>query len=131
MIPLTESVASLTERPGYLRLKGKESLSSPYQQSLVARRQQAFCYTAETCVEFNPESHKHLAGLVCYYSTMNYHYLYISKNKNRKCLGIRSFIILTSNSFGIVLAYAPGPARQMFFTPHSSSMPFSSSGIKE
>ena len=38
-IPLTKSVASLTERPGYLRLKGKESLSSPYQQSLIARRQ--------------------------------------------------------------------------------------------
>jgi xylan 1,4-beta-xylosidase len=87
-IPLTKSVASLTERPGYLRLKGKESLSSPYQQSLIARRQQAFCYTADTCVEFNPESHKHLAGLVCYYSTRNYHYLYVSRNKIGKCLGI-------------------------------------------
>ena len=45
-IPLGEDMLSLTERPGYLRLKGAETLSSRFRQSLIARRQQAFRYTA-------------------------------------------------------------------------------------
>ncbi len=89
-MPLDEDTISFSERPGYLRLKGKESLSSLYHQALVARRQQAFSYTAETCVEFEPESYKHMAGLVCYYNTRNYHYLYISVNEQGKCIGVVS-----------------------------------------
>jgi len=90
-IPLTEDRFSLTERPGYLRLKGRESLSSRFKQSLVARRQQSFCYTATTCVEFEPQSFKQMAGLVCYYNTQNYHYLYITKEETLgKCLYIKT-----------------------------------------
>lgn len=89
--PLTESTLSLKERPGYLRLKGRESISSHHQQALVARRQQAFCYTASTCVEFEPESFKQMAGLTCFYSTENFHYLYISHDEEKgKCLSILS-----------------------------------------
>jgi xylan 1,4-beta-xylosidase len=88
-IPLKEDMMSLTERPGFLRLKGRESLNSWFHQSLVARRQQAFCYTATTCIEFEPESFKQMAGLVCYYNTENYHYLRISHDEELgKCLGI-------------------------------------------
>lgn len=88
-IPLGEDMLSLTERPGFLRLKGRESLNSRFEQSLIARRQQSFCYTARICVEFEPDSHKQMAGLVCYYNTENYHYLRISHDdKLGKCLGI-------------------------------------------
>lgn len=80
-IPLNEEIMSLKERKGYLRLKGHESLSSTHVQSLVARRQQSFCYLAETALEFNPESTRHLAGLVVYYNTENYYYLAFSYNE--------------------------------------------------
>lgn len=89
--PLTENLASLSERPGFLRLKGKESLSSNYNNVLVARRQQAFCYIASTCVEFSPYSSLQSAGLTCYYNTYAYHYLCITYDKNLgKCLSVRS-----------------------------------------
>ncbi len=84
-IPLTDKMMSLTERRGYLRLKGHESLSSRHYQSMVARRQTDYCYEAVTAVDFNPVSFQQMAGLVCYYDTTNYIYLYVScdDEKNR------------------------------------------------
>ncbi|TCL62557.1 xylan 1,4-beta-xylosidase [Hydrogenispora ethanolica] len=82
-IPFTEDIGSLTERPGYLRLKGRESLSSRHRQSLVARRQQAFSYTSSTCVEFEPENYKQMAGLICLYDHENFYYLLISRDSEK------------------------------------------------
>lgn len=82
-IPLDDTMMSLTERKGYLRLRGHESLSSHHHQSFVARRQQAFCYTAKTCLEFNPKDFQQMAGLVCFYDTTNYIYLYISYEEKK------------------------------------------------
>jgi xylan 1,4-beta-xylosidase len=76
--PWPEELFSLTERPGYLRLYGRETLGSLFRQSLVARRQQAHCFSAETVMEFEPESFQQMAGLVCYYNGSKYHYLYVS-----------------------------------------------------
>lgn len=89
-VPLGENAMSLKERPGYLRLKGRESLSSKFCQSLVARRQQSFCYTASTCVEFQPASYKQMAGLICMYDHENFFYLRVSHDEDAggKCLGI-------------------------------------------
>ena len=39
---------------GYLRLHGRESIGSLFTQALVARRQQAHCYSAETLMDFEP-----------------------------------------------------------------------------
>lgn len=88
-IPLGEDMLSLKERQGYLRLKGRESLNSRFHQSLVARRQQSFCYTASTCLEFEPENFKQMAGLVCLYDVENYYYLRVTYDEEMgKCLGI-------------------------------------------
>jgi len=88
-IPLDEDILTLKERPGFLRLKGRESLSSKHCQALIARRQQAFCYSASTCVEFEPESYQQMAGLICMYDTQNFYYLKISQDEEMgKCLGI-------------------------------------------
>lgn len=88
-VPAEESWLSLTERPGYLRLRGRESLHSWHRQSLVARRLQAFHSTVETCVEFEPEHFQQMAGLICFYDTHNYVYLRISHDEELgKCLGI-------------------------------------------
>jgi xylan 1,4-beta-xylosidase len=88
-VPLGEDMLSLSERPGYLRLKGHESLSSQFQQSLIARRQQDFCYTAATCVEFEPDNVLQMAGLICIQDTQNFYYLRITRDETvGKCLGI-------------------------------------------
>jgi xylan 1,4-beta-xylosidase len=88
-MPLGEETATLTERPGFLRLKGAESLGSRHRQAFVARRQQAFCCTATTCVEFEPDSNRQAAGLVCFYDTDHYYYLRITRDaRGGKCLGV-------------------------------------------
>ena len=78
--PWPDELFSLTERPGFLRLYGRESLGSWFYQALVARRQQHFRYRAETCVHFEPGHFQHMAGLVCYYNSSKFHYLYISRD---------------------------------------------------
>jgi xylan 1,4-beta-xylosidase len=88
-IPLDESLMSLTERPGFLRLKGRESILSDFRQALVARRIDAFKVSASTCVEFEPSSFQQLAGLAAFYSTESFYYLYISRAHHAsKCLGL-------------------------------------------
>lgn len=81
-VPLGEDVVTLRERPGFLRLYGRDSLHSKYEQSLVARRQQAFCYDAETKMEFDPENYHHQAGLICLYDTDSFYYLYVTRDED-------------------------------------------------
>jgi xylan 1,4-beta-xylosidase len=78
--PWPDQIFTLTERPGYLRLFGRESIGSHFTQSLVARRQQHFSYLAETCIQFEPEHFQQMAGLVCYYNASKFHYLYVSRD---------------------------------------------------
>lgn len=70
-----DSYTSLTERPGYLRLYGQESLNSCYNVSLVARRQQDRYVQVETCVEFAPTCREQMAGLAYMYDTGNFYLL--------------------------------------------------------
>lgn len=77
-VPFTEEWVTLKERPGYLRIVGRESLTSFHDQSMVARRIQHFNTETAVCLEFEPESFQHMAGLVCYYNTSHYHYLRVS-----------------------------------------------------
>ena len=70
-----DSYTSLTERPGYLRLYGQESLNSCYNVSLVARRQQERHVQVETCVEFTPTCREQMAGLAYMYDTGNFYLL--------------------------------------------------------
>ena len=79
-IPKEESWCSLSQRKGYLRLIGKESLNSFHHQSLVARRLQHFNVEVITEVEFNPKNLLQMAGLVFYYNTGHYHYANITAN---------------------------------------------------
>lgn len=72
---------SLSARPGWLRLRGRESLMSQFDQSLVARRQQAFDAEAQTLVEFAPRDFQQMAGLVAYYNTRNHAYLHVTHDE--------------------------------------------------
>jgi len=89
--PYPHDLFSLSERPGHLRLYGRESIGSMFHQSLVARRQQAFCYTAVTSIDFNPEDFQQMAGLVCYYNGSKFHYFFVSHDEGLgKCLRVMS-----------------------------------------
>ena len=94
-VPMESHWITLTERRGYLRLYGRESLSSTHKQSFLAQRVQSFHVQVSTCVEFDPESFQQMAGLVCYYNTGHYHYLFISRNDEGK----RILDIISSDNF--------------------------------
>ena len=84
---------SLSERPGFLRLKGRESLNSHHTQALVARRQQSFFYTAETCLDFHPETFQQMAGITAFYDNENFYYLYVTHDEEMgKCIDIMSSV---------------------------------------
>ncbi|WP_258832948.1 glycoside hydrolase family 43 protein [Peribacillus frigoritolerans] len=85
----SEDWVSLIERPGYLRLKGGESMQSMHHQSLLARRLESFYIEAETALEFKPENFQQMAGLIVYYDTDDYVYLRVTDHEQYgKCLGI-------------------------------------------
>jgi xylan 1,4-beta-xylosidase len=91
-IPITEDWASLKARNGFLCLYGRESLSSTHEQSLLARRIQSLKMEAATCLDFSPKSFQQMAGLVCYYNTVHFHYLNLTANESgQKCLQIISY----------------------------------------
>jgi xylan 1,4-beta-xylosidase len=79
--PWPDELFSLNARTGYLRLYGRESLGSWFRQSLVARRLQAHCFSASTVVEFEPETFQQMAGLVLYYNSSKFHYLFLSTDE--------------------------------------------------
>ncbi len=79
--PWPKEIFSLTARPGFLRLFGRETIGSLFRQSLVARRLQSHCFSASTVIEFEPEHFQQLAGFVCYYNSTKFHYLYVSHDE--------------------------------------------------
>lgn len=109
--PYPQELFSLTARPGHLRLYGRESIGSLFTQALVARRQQAHCFTAITQMEFEPEHFQQQAGLVCYYGGSKFHYLYVSHDD-----GVGKHIRVMSNlpnhmsadAFTVPIAVEPG-----------------------
>jgi xylan 1,4-beta-xylosidase len=87
--PVDESWLSLSPRPGWLRLRGRESLHSLFHQSLIAQRITEHHCTAQTCLEFRPVHFTQMAGLVCYYDTRTHFYLRLTHDETRgRILGI-------------------------------------------
>jgi len=78
--PHSDMLFSLTARPGFLRLYGRETVGSQFTQALVARRQQHFRYTATTGFEFEPANFQQAAGLICYYNSTKFHYLHVTRD---------------------------------------------------
>ena len=70
--PLDESICSLRDRPGHLRLYGHFSLASAFTQAHIARRWQSFHFEAEVKMAYEPRSFQQFAGLCCYYDTGNW-----------------------------------------------------------
>ena len=86
-IPMGERYLSLTKRPGWLRMYGRSGLASRFSQSLIARRVTEYHMDAETCLDFEPEVFKQMAGLILMYDTDNYLYLHLSHDEDvGKCI---------------------------------------------
>ncbi len=77
-VPLDESMLSLSQRPGYLRLFGRESILSHHRQTFLGTQicETVFCATAR--VEFEPQIYQQAAGLSLFYHTANLYYLQIT-----------------------------------------------------
>jgi len=88
--PRPEELFTLEERKGFLRLYGRETIGSLFTQALVARRQQTHCFSASTRLEFEPSHFQQMAGLVCYYNSVKFHYLYVSHDETGKHLRVMS-----------------------------------------
>jgi len=84
--PDPAALFSLSARPGYLRLYGRETVGSQFVQSLVARRQQHFHYSAVTRLEFFPSGFQQAAGLICYYNSTKFHYLHVTRDESSRQL---------------------------------------------
>jgi xylan 1,4-beta-xylosidase len=81
--PYPERIFSLTEKAGALRLYGRESIGSFFEQALVARRQEHFSFRAETELRFDPETFQEAAGLVHYYNRHKFHFLAVTHDNAR------------------------------------------------
>jgi xylan 1,4-beta-xylosidase len=77
--PADESWCSLLQRPGWLRLYGRESLHSLFEQSLLVRRLQSPRWRAETRLQFDPRNFNQSAGLIVWYDTRTHFYLRVTR----------------------------------------------------
>jgi xylan 1,4-beta-xylosidase len=108
--PWPDELFSLMARPG-LRLFGRETPGSLFRQALVARRQEAHCYSASTVIEFEPEHFQQMAGLICYYGATKYHYFHISYDESAgKYLRVMSALpdAVSSDAFTAPIAIPSG-----------------------
>ena len=128
--PDRDSIFSLSERPGYLRLIGRESPGSLFTQALVARRQQHHRFEAETELEFEPRNFQQFAGLMYYYNSAKFHYLYASCDPERghflaimSCLADHT-LALTYPLGDQVAAIEPGRKIQLRVSVVACSMKF-------
>jgi len=96
-VPITPAWANLTDRPGWLRLRGRDGMLSAFEQSLVARRLCHQAVNVTTCLDFKPEHFKHMAGLVFIYDLRTWSYLHLRGDEAFGCE-----IVLTHCRKGVV-----------------------------
>ncbi|WP_267388777.1 glycoside hydrolase family 43 protein [Sphingomonas sp. GC_Shp_3] len=90
--PDPSALFSLTERPGWLRLYGRETVGSHFRQALVARRQEHFHCVATTRMAFAPVTFQQAAGLICYYNASKFFYLNVTVDD-----GVRQLQMLSAS----------------------------------
>ena len=76
--PSNATWLSLSERPGFLRLRGRNSLLSNFDQSLIGFRVLHHACRVGTRLEFLPGNFQQSAGLAFYYNTTQFHYLFVT-----------------------------------------------------
>jgi xylan 1,4-beta-xylosidase len=128
--PFDANWGSLSARPGWLRLRGRNHLSSAFEQSLVARRVEHFTAEVATCIDFSPQTFKQQAGLAAYYDASSWYSLRISRDDaGRRVLELETSDVWKIQSFpeatvvlppagSVVLAFClDGPWMQFCWGP--------------
>nr|CAI78695.1 beta-xylosidase [uncultured Gammaproteobacteria bacterium] len=101
---------SLTERPGYLRLKGSAvSLNDQDSSAFVGRRQDQFEIIAQALLEFEPQHENEEAGLTVYL-TNNYHYELAITMRNGKKVAVTKKRVGDISIESECVSIASGPA---------------------
>jgi alpha-N-arabinofuranosidase len=78
---------SLSDRPGYLRLKGsKYTLNEGQTVTFAGRRQQHFNFTASTSLDFNPTNNTDEAGLTVFMDNSSHYDISIKNIDGRRSL---------------------------------------------
>lgn len=90
--PEPDRIFSLTARSGHLRLFGRDSIMSHFEQALVARRQEHQSFSAETCLEFEPQHFQQAAGITYFYNSTKFHYLYLTCDGDMRELRLMSVV---------------------------------------
>lgn len=73
-----------------LRMIGRESLGSWFEQSLVARRQEHHSYRAEAHFTADPPGWQQAVGLTTYYNRHKFHAALITRENGQRCLTLVS-----------------------------------------
>jgi xylan 1,4-beta-xylosidase len=76
--PAGDWVGPVPDRPGTLRLRGRMSAESLWQQSLLAQRLTEHHAEVEVTVDAEPTTFTHSAGLVLWYGTTSYYQLHVT-----------------------------------------------------
>ncbi|WP_206853801.1 glycoside hydrolase family 43 protein [Candidatus Enterococcus mangumiae] len=83
----------LTSRDGYLRMIAGESPQSTFDQHLLAIRQTAFSFVAQTQLEYQPSHFNQMAGLLLFLNEENYYYCCVTWDEEvGKCLRVLSAV---------------------------------------
>lgn len=93
-----QEYANVTDRKGFLRIRGRESLNSLHQVSFLGKRQQAFDVIAETAFEFSPQYPEQMAGMAYMYDAMNFYLLGKTVNEAGK-----SVLVLLMSDMGVIM----------------------------
>lgn len=86
--PLEAPWLSLSERPGFLRLRGRHSLQSTFDQSSLGFRLLHPRCRVATRLDFAPKSCRQQAGLSLYYNTSEFYYAFVGRSVEG-ALGLR------------------------------------------
>ncbi|OBX09038.1 beta-xylosidase [Gallibacterium salpingitidis] len=83
-------VGTILDKEGILRLYGKDSLISTFEQSTVGTRWKHHKFQSTVKMTFNPKHFQQSAGISCYYNTTHFSYLNVSRHidSNQKILSI-------------------------------------------
>lgn len=81
---------SLSDRPGYLRLRGsKHGLDDVASPAWIGRRQCHFALRAATCLEFEPQTEREEAGLVVRMNEQHHYEIFLTLRAGRPSVVLR------------------------------------------
>ncbi|WP_448003088.1 glycoside hydrolase family 43 protein [Agromyces bauzanensis] len=76
--PLDAATLNVTDRPGWLRLRGGHSTASVFEQSMIAQRVEEHHAVVETLVDAEPTGHRQAAGLIAWYDRSGWIWLQLT-----------------------------------------------------